>query len=298
MSIRVRPISLVSPLFLAVLSVGISAPAFASGDDKPAPPATSNATATSTASAAAATTPKPDHAKKIYTNDDVDRMWPKTKGLMLVSYSSQPPAKPAPQPKAEALPPEKDPLWYAQQVAALTAALDQATPDEERLREFRISNSTTPEPGVRYGLGIYAPCEGITTDNRIAQLATARAEIEQQLAALENTARENGMPSGTLRDAPEILAAAEKPLTPAERRLALSQEQARLQSGLADTQNELASMSDQAASLRATLQQPTPGYGGNMTTNLIQNLDHRSAEIRAALDQIDDAARQMGASQQ
>jgi len=292
-----RPISLVSPLFLAIVSVGISASAFASGDDKPAPLVASNATSAPIASAPAATTPEADHAKKVYTNDDIDRMWPKTKGVILVSYSSQPPAKPTPQPKAGALPPEKDPLWYALQVTALTAALDQVTADEERLRETRTSSLTSPEPGVRFGLGIYAPCEGITTDNRIAQLATARSEIERQLAALENTAQVNGMLLGILRDAPEILVAAQKPLTPAQERLALSEEQARLQGELAHTQNELASMSDQAASLRATLQQPTPGFGGNMTTNLIQNLNDRSAEIRTALDQTEDATHQVGAAQ-
>ena len=71
----------------------------------------------------------------------------------------------------EPLPPEKDPLWYAQQLAALSAEFDATSIKEERLRQFRTTGSA---PGVRIGLQLNAPCEGITTDNEIAQLAIRR----------------------------------------------------------------------------------------------------------------------------
>jgi hypothetical protein len=91
-----------------------------------------------------------------------------------------------------------------------------------------------------------APCDGITTDNEISNLGQRRAEIEQQIAALEDTAQQNDMSPAIIRDAPEILAAAQTPLTPAGERSLLAERQARLADELSATQNELAGMSEQA----------------------------------------------------
>jgi hypothetical protein len=84
-------------------------------------------------------------------------------------------------------------------------------------------------------------------------------------------------------------------LTPTEERLLLAERQARLADELNATQNELAGMSDQATALGANLQPPTPGFGGNMTTDLIERLDNRANEVRETLDQTEDAARQSSA---
>lgn len=291
MRIPMRAISLASASLAAVLLSGTSTPVFASGDDKP--PAPSSAAVKNAA-------PAPDREKKVYTNDDIDRMWPKPK-LSVVS-SSRTPIRAAATPRAknvtnEPLTPEKDPLWYAQQVAPLEAELGQIATREESLREFRASASTHALPGMRVGLQLNGPCDGITTDNQIQQLAFRREEIEQQIAALEDTARENDMPPAIIRDAPEILAAAQNPLTPAEERTLLADRQAQLADKLNATQNELTGMSEQAAALGANLQPPTPGFGGNMTTDLIERLDNRASEIQSALDQAEDAARRAGAGQ-
>jgi hypothetical protein len=289
MRIQMHPISLVFSGGLAlVLFSGISAPVFASGDDKPSAPAATSTTNPS---------PKPDREKKVYTNDDIDRL-KGTKGLWLVSNSSPAPNTPAPRVSAVNLPPEKDPLWYAQQVATLEAELGQIATREERLREFRTSGSTDALPGTRVGLQLNAPCDGFTTDNEIQQLAFRRAEIEQQIAALEDTAHENDMPPAVIRFALEILAATQRPLSPAEERVLLAEQQAQLANELSATQNELAGMSEQAVALGANLQPPTPGFGGNMTTDLIERLDNRASEIREALDQSEEAARQAGGGQQ
>ena len=296
MRLPMRAISLAISASLAlVLSFvslcGISVPAFASGDDK-------SPAATSASSKNAA--PVPDREKKVYTNDDIDRMFPKPK-LAVVS-SSRAPIQVAASPRTrivtnEPLTPEKDPLWYAQQVAALEAELGQIAPREESLREFRASRSTDAPPGMRAGLQLNAPCDGFTTDNEIFNLEQRRAEIEQQIASLEDTAQQNDMPPAVIRDAPEILAAAQNPLTPAEERTLLAERQAQLADELNATQNELAGMSKQATALGANLQRPTPGFGGNMTTDLIQRLDNRANEIQGALDQTEDAARQAGAGE-
>src|SRR5580692_12473413 len=129
MRIPMRAISLASAGLTLILFFGISAPVFASGDDKsPAPVSAGSKNAA----------PSPDREKKVYTNDDIDRMWPKPK-LSVVS-TSRAPIQMAATPRTrsvtnEPLTPEKDPLWYAEQVATLEAELGQITMREEGLRE-------------------------------------------------------------------------------------------------------------------------------------------------------------------
>jgi hypothetical protein len=290
MRIQMRPIFLASLVFTAILSLGISSPSFASGDDKPSAPA-----ATSTTNP----TPRPDREKKVYTNDDIDQMWPKD-SFAVVSASQVQAGGTAPNGTTltiQPVDPEKDPLWYAKQVVVLEAELNRIANKEERSLEFRTSGSTGTLPGVHIGLRLNAPCEGITTDNEIAQLDLRRQEIEQQLAGLEDTAQQNDLPPGIIRDAPLILEAAQTPLTPDEERRALAERQAVLADQLNATQDELSYMSDQAAAVGANLQPPTPGFGGNMTTDLIERLDNRANQIQTALDQTDEAARRIGAVQ-
>lgn len=293
MRIRIRQGSLLPPALAGILSFGIAAPVFASGDDKPAAPTKTNVSVTATAATnVAATTPapKPDREKKVYTNDDVDRMWPKQKAIVIVVPSSAAPSVGTTRAMAVATPvsPEKDPVWYAEQITELSAELDQLNNRDQTLGDF-LARGTGQDPHA--GLRLNAPCEGITTSNAIAQISLRRQEIEQQLAALEDTAQQNGIRPGVLRDAPSILAAAQPKLTPAQERAALAERQAVLSSELAATRAELGDMSLQAASIGATLQSPTPGFGGNMTTDLIERLDNRASQIQGALDQTEEAAR-------
>jgi hypothetical protein len=286
MRTRMRPVSLIAEVLAVLLFCGVAIPVFASGDDKsPAP-----------VSAPRSAAPTPDREKKVYTNEDIDRMWPKD-SLAVVSASGVQPSGSAPDGTTliiQPVSPEKDPLWYAKQVVILEAELDRIANKEERDLEFRASGSTSMLPGVHIGLRLNAPCEGITTDNEIAQLDLRRQEIEEQLAAIADTAQENDLPPGILRDAPAILEAAQTPLTPDEERRALAERQALLIDQLNATQDELSYMSDQAAAIGANLQPPTPGFGGNMTTDLIERLDNRANQIETALDQTEDAARRIG----
>src|ERR1700752_1189149 len=289
MRTKMRPVSLIAEVLAVLLFCGVAIPVFASGDDKsPAPVSVSKNAA-----------PAPDREKKVYTNDDIDRMWPKD-SFAVVSASGVQLGGSAPDGTMLAIQPvspEKDPLWYAKQVVVLEAELDRIANKEERSLEFRTSGSTGMLPGVHIGLRLNAPCEGITTDNEIAQLELRRQEIEEQLAAIADTAQENDLAPGILRDAPAILAAAEEPLTPDEERRALAERQALLIDQLNATQDELSYMSDQAAAIGANLQPPTPGFGGNMTTDLIERLDNRANQIQVALDQTDEAARRIGGLQ-
>jgi hypothetical protein len=283
-----RLISLVPAVLAVVLFCAIPIPVFASGDDKP------TATVSETSKNAA---PKPDREKKVYTNDDIERIRANPRrSLILVSQSqNQTPETPRDaNVTVQPVSPEKDPLWYAEQVATLEAELGQLADKEERLREFRSSGSASMLPGVRLGLQLNAPCDGITTDNEIEQLALRRQDIEEQLASLEDIAHENDMPPAIIRDAPAILASAQKPLSAEEERELLAERQAQLADELNATQEQLAAMSEEAAALGANLLPPTPGYGGNMTTDLIERLDNRANEIQSALERTEDAARRVG----
>ena len=273
----------------AALSCVIAIPAFASGEDKPAAPSTTAA--------------RPDREKKVYTNDDLDQMWPKPQALAsdLQTYPESaytPPA--ARRTAAVSRPPstasapvsrENNPVWYAAQVESLYAELDRVNSTEENLSDFR---DTGTDSGVTIGLRFDAPCEGITTDNAIQQLVTRRQEIEQQLNDLQNTAQQNGVPPVVFQDPSAILQAARKPLSPAQERAALIERQSDLIGKLNGVQNQLAEMSSQAAAQGIVLLPPTPGWGGNLTTNRIQSLDNRAKQLQSALGENEDAARQAG----
>jgi hypothetical protein len=289
----IRAVSFCSAVLAAFLPCIIANPAFASGEDKLA-----------TASIApSGTVVRPDREKKVYTNDDIDRMWPKEQAAAgeVQSYPANASTQPAARRSAAVsraagvatvLPSrENNPVWYATQVASLYAELDSLSNREESLRDFRATGS---DAGVTIGLQFDAPCEGITTDNAIQQLAVRRREIEQQLNVLQETAQQNGVPPAMFQDPSEILQAARKPLSPGQERAALMERQSELTAKLNGVQNQLADMSSQAAAQGIVLLPPTPAWGGNLTTDRIQSLAQRANQLQDALRENEDAAKQAG----
>lgn len=284
MRISMRLASLAPAFLAATLFCSISLPAFASGDDKPGSPSTA----------------RPDREKKVFTNDDIDRMWPKQKPASNapqitpahpIGFEAQQQASSSSSNVRTTIAvtnPERDPRWYAEQVQLLSAALDRISAKEQFLRDFRASGNA---PGAGTGLQLNAPCEGFTTDNAILQLALRREEIEQQIADLEDVAQRNDMPAGILRDPSAILDVAQRPTTRMQQEMSIELRQAQLAAELEGVHNELSGMSAQASAAGANLLPPTPGFGGNMTTDLIERLDDRASEIKSALDEADDAAR-------
>ena len=298
------------PLFVAavavILSSVIAIPTFASGDDKPATPAP---TATSAKGRhlrqcdAAPSVTQPDREKKVYTNDDIDQMWPKAQSAANAAPSAPAsPLAPAQVRRSVAvsrparativpLSPDQDPVRYAAQMEALNAELDSISSREASLRDFR---ATGTGPGLTIGLQFYAPCDGITTDNAIAQLELRRREIEQQIDELQDTARENGVSPAVFQNSAEILQAAQKPLSPGQERAVLMERQSDLIGRYDGVQNQLADMSNAAAAQGITLLPVTPNWGGNLTTNRIQSLDERATQIQNALSENEEAARRAG----
>jgi hypothetical protein len=237
---------------------------------------------------------KPDQQKKIWTNEDVARLNPdyvEGAGNSATVIAVVPPTfvvtpegpKPAPVVVAVPIAPEQDPAWYGRQLANWQAQLAAVEAREEQLRNFRATSS-----GLATGLVLDAPVEGITTDNLIANLDSERRDILAQIDALEDMAHSNGF-------APGALVAPEEPQpTVEEQREALLRT---VQSANAQREGiELtkAMMRQQAADLHATLQTPTPGWGGNMTTDLLERLDRQAASLATTVASADDAARSLG----
>ncbi len=283
-------VSPILTLLAVMLFCRTSIPAYASGDDKAAAPAPTAA--------------RLDRGKKVFTNDDFDLMWPKPQAADDGSQTSPTTRLPttlslrrsvadthATRAASEPTSSEKDPQWYAARFESLSAELDSVSSREESLREFRATGTGT---GLHFGLQLNAPCEDYTTDNEIEQLAIRKQEIEQQIDDLQTTAQQNGMSREVFQEAPEILHAAQKPLSPEQEKVALKERQSELNGQLDGVQDELSDMSNQAAALGAVLLPPTPGWGGNPTTNLIQTLDSRADEIKSALNENEDAARRAG----
>jgi hypothetical protein len=247
--------------------------AFAGGNNAPAQPK-----------------PKPDTKQvKVWTNEDLKKLSPITEQpYRPAPPNAAPPAEAANLESSAVLPPEKDPRWYAQQLAALDEELARVTEEEDQLRHFRETGT-----GLSTGLNVAAPCNGVTTDNRIAQLETRRLEILQQLDDLADTARVNDMPPGILVEG-RGLVSPETPLTPEQQKEALVERYEDLAGQLEETQITLNSMNEDADALHATLLQPDPRWGGNMTTNLLQALYQRQDELKNQIDATQDELRRAG----
>jgi hypothetical protein len=251
------------------------------------------------AAAKPGTAAKPDvQQKRVWTNDDVERLNPafdanaprSNSAASAVPAAPVQAALPVPFRVASSAPldPQKDPAWYGQQLAQLEDELATVDSREEQLRQFRAMSA-----GLPTGLVLNAPCEGITTDNLIAELEARRQEIAGEIDDLADTARRNGMPPGILVEGRGMVQPESQPTVEEEQSSVV--EQAREASdGLTQIQETVADMQDRQAARRMTLLQPTPGNGGNMTTDLLDRLDSRANSLQSEISAAEDAARVLG----
>jgi hypothetical protein len=250
-------------------------------------PATTYAAGNS--AAPASPNPRPDREIKVWTNDNIVTLGPPFEpasqstssvtvvpelGRTTVVAGSRAP-----------LNPQQDPQWYAGQSNALSDELASISAKIDQLRQFRATSS-----GLPTGLNIVAPCEGVGTDNQIAQLEARRQEIEQQINALGDTAQQNGISSAAISRA----ATMEAELTPAQARAQVVEQYNNLSAQLAETQEVVAVMHEEAAANGATLLPARPGDGGNQTTNLLQQLARQASEAQTQLSAVEDDARHLG----
>jgi hypothetical protein len=232
---------------------------------------------------------KPDQDRKVWTNDDVARLNPEYvvgPGKSATVITVIPSVVVTPEgPKIAAVAvaspaPEQDPAWYARQLNVLESQLAAVQSQEAQLLNFRATAT-----GLQPGLQLNAPVEGISTDNLLANLAAQRESLSGQIDTLQDLARRNGFNPGQLVAGPpsaaESRAAAAETVRGADAQL----------NGIALTE---AVMQAKVAELHGTLQQPTPGFGGNMTTDLLDRLNTRAAALQSSIDGAEDSARTLG----
>lgn len=282
MAIRKIFAPLASTAVLAVIACAVPSLTFAAGAEKKAPEPK----------------PRPDTAAKVYTNDDLgwqsatrapigeqaSEIQPgQTSGAIRVAGSS--PANSAPVAQRPPLAEAQDPKWYAGQLDRLEVQLASVEDKQSQMIAFRASGTTQGT-----GLVLNAPCEGITTDNFIAQLAIQRQEISQQIDDLNDAASANGLSSQAIAEA----SAAGPQLTAEQQRAELTARYQQLSAELAETQAVTADMHDQAAAQGINLLPVTPGNGGNMTTNLLSRLADRSETLQSEASNVEADALSLG----
>jgi hypothetical protein len=233
--------------------------------------------------------PRQDQTKKIYTNDDFGWFNPSasaagaSQSAPSIAAGSQGSAAPS---GAEATPldPQQDPQWYAKQATSLNDELESVESRVDALKQFRDTST-----GLPTGLVLNAPTEGVSTDNLIAQLESRRQQILQQLDDLADLARVNGLPPGTLNQPVE-----QASLTLAQQRDALTTQYRAISDQLADTQATLDNMQQQTAVQNMSLLPYVPGQGGNLTTNLLDNLSTQADALQNSLSETEDNALTLG----
>jgi hypothetical protein len=292
-------------LFSASFICALSFPAFAGdGSDKPAAANPASAHAASGNSVQ----PSPTREKKVYTNDDVAALR-KDYGASTVGDATpddapastvQPHRAPrilAPQALSTPLSPDKNPLWYAQQSASVSSQIADIDDQVQQLRNFRATDSAPgpSTPSLTVGLDIYAPADGITTDAQIQQLLQQRADLDAQVADLQDRARVNDIDPGVLRRAADDPQSVQNtaPLTPAQRSQATLDTLNDLQSDLAATRDTEAAMHQEAAARNVKLI-PETKFGGGFTADFLKQLSLQQAAIQDQISTTEDTARKLG----
>lgn len=252
--------------------------------------------------------PKPAREKKVFTNDDVESLrknyGSSTVGEASPDDSSAPADQPAateiivPRSAAAAqLPPEQNPVFYAEQYASLSANIAAIDAQIQRLRSFTASDAApgSSAPGVALGLNIYAPTPAMTIDAHIQQLLQQRAELTAQASDLEDRARINGIAPGVFRLAPEIAqsAANSSPLTPKERAALTREKLVQLQTDIAIVDGTQAAMHQQAAAQNVKII-PETKFGGGFTADFMKQLNLHKAVIQQQVSTVEDNARHEG----
>jgi hypothetical protein len=235
--------------------------------------------------------PRQEQTKKVYTNDDFGWYNPSASAAGASQSAQSVPAAPETSAASSGVQPtpldsQQDPQWYARQVASLENELAAVQSREDALQQFRATSS-----GLRTGLVLNAPTEGISTDNLIAQLDARRQQIMQQLDDLADLARVNGLPPGTVNQP----SAPEQPSpTLAQQQDALTTQYRDISDQLAENQAVQDDMQQQAAARNITLLPSVPGQGGNLTTNLLDNLNSQADVLQSSLSDAEDNARTLG----
>ena len=141
-----------------------------------------------------------NQSKKVWTNEDMDQL--RARGLISIvgQEVTATPAQPAVTPSEPAFPVYnsrlEDPAWYAEKAADLQAELDarEAALQQEKDALAQAANGVT-QPGV----AMDQPTIGVTPEAALDILQAHVDEVQSQLDALSDLARQNNIPPGVLR---------------------------------------------------------------------------------------------------
>jgi hypothetical protein len=150
----------------------------------------------------------PAPQKKVWTNDDIDQIRNQGAGGISVMgpaaptgtaatqrNTSEPPNSAAkPGAKAPALPKEKDPAWYREQLAPLYTALDRIN-DQIAVAQSAVDGDSRGDSGV--SMGVRAPAG--TPQEQVVALQKELADVQAKIDALLDMARHNDIEPGALR---------------------------------------------------------------------------------------------------
>ena len=138
--------------------------------------------------------------KKVWTNDDMDQL--RARGpISIVGQKLAEPATKAPAAPAETTFPVyasrlDDPEWYADKAADLQAELDNR---EAALREQQAAIALAADRITEPGLALDKDNAGVTPAAGVANLQAQVQEVQSQLDALSDLARQHDIPPGVLR---------------------------------------------------------------------------------------------------
>jgi len=137
--------------------------------------------------------PETKKTKKVWTNENLQDLNGNS-GVSVVGAAPAPAGNNPATPRGTGYVREKDPNWYRAQLAPLRAEIDRLDKEITKTREF-INGGHTAEGQLKVNV-FTVP---MNPADQIAQLEKRKTGVQAKIDALEDQARRNDIPPGTIR---------------------------------------------------------------------------------------------------